>query len=85
MAYLPYNETPKLFQVLHQKISNTAIVVTEYPLFWINKMEQIGRLTKLKWGILTPNLPSEDKVKVLELYELKKLKILFLTPSLFKH
>lgn len=47
-------------------------------------MEEMGRLAKLKWGFLSANQDAEDKVRVLELYELKKLKLLFITPSLFK-
>lgn len=73
-----------MVHILHQKIDGTAIIVTEYPTFWINKMEEMGRLAKLKWGFLSANQDAEDKVRVLELYELKKLKLLFITPSLFK-
>ena len=58
--------------------------MTEYPTFWISKMEEIGRLSKLRWGFLSANQDADDKVRVLELYELKKLKLLFITPSLFK-
>ena len=84
LAYLPFNSTPRLVQILHQKIEGTAVIVTEYPTFWITRMEEIGRLAKLRWGFLSANQEPEDKVRVLELYELKKLKLLFITPSLFK-
>lgn len=55
IAYLPFSSAPRLVHILHQKIEGTAIVVTEYPTFWINKMEEIGRLAKLKWGFLSAN------------------------------
>jgi hypothetical protein len=44
----------------------------------------MGRLAKLRWGFLSANQEPDEKVRVLELYELKKLKLLFITPSLFK-
>ena len=42
--------------------------MTEYPTFWISKMEEIGSLAKLKWGFLSANQEADDKVRVLELY-----------------
>ena len=83
-AYLKIQMHAKLMHVLHQKVENLAIVVTEYQTWWMDKMEQLDRLSTLKWGFLNPNMSNEDKVKVLELYELKKLKLLFISPSLFK-
>jgi hypothetical protein len=84
LAYIPFTSFSRLIHILHQKIEGTAIIVTEYPTFWISKMEEIGRLSKLRWGFLSANQDADDKVRVLELYELKKLKLLFITPSLFK-
>ena len=84
LAYLPFNSFSRLVHILHQKIEGTAVVVTEYPTYWVNKMEEICRLAKLRWGCLSASQDSDDKVRVLELYELKKLKLLFITPTLFK-
>jgi hypothetical protein len=52
---MPFNLMPRLVHILHQKIEGTAILVTEYPTFWINKMEEVGRLAKLKWAFLSAN------------------------------
>lgn len=85
MAYIPINSFTKFFHVLHQKIDTTAIIVTEYPIHYLAKMEQLNRLSKLKWAFLNSSLDQDDKVKILEMYELKKLKLLFITPSMFKN
>lgn len=85
MAYIPLNSYTRLFHVLHQKIDTTAIIVTEYPLYYLQKMENLNRLSKLKWAFLNSSLDQEDKVKILEMYELKKLKLLFITPSMLKN
>ena len=84
MAYLPFSSFSRLVHILHQKIEGTAIIVTEYPSYWVNRMEDMGRLAKLRWGCLSSSQDSDEKVRVLELYELKKLKLLFITPTLFK-
>lgn len=55
LAYIPFNSFPRLVHILHQKIEGTAIIVTEYPTYWISKMEEIGRLAKLRWGFLSAN------------------------------
>lgn len=34
---------------------------------------------------MNSSLDQEDKVKILEMFELKKLKLLFITPSMFKN
>ena len=47
-------------------------------------MEDISRLSKLKWGFLNSNLKPEEKIKILELYEMKKTKLFFISPSLLK-
>lgn len=65
LAYIPFNSFPRLVHILHQKIEGTAIIVTEYPTYWISKMEEMGRLAKLKWGFLSANQEAEDKVRVL--------------------
>lgn len=54
MAYLPYNSLPKLLHILHQKVENTAIIVTEYHSVWMEKMEEMARLYKIKWAFLNP-------------------------------
>jgi len=52
---MPFPLMPRLVHILHQKIEGTAILVTEYPTFWISKMEEVGRLAKLKWAFLSAN------------------------------
>ena len=39
LAYIPFNSLSRLVHILHQKIEGTAIIVTEYPTYWANKME----------------------------------------------
>ena len=68
LAYIQFNSVARLLHILHQKIEGTAIVITEYPGYWMGKMEEIGRLTKLKWGVLSSSQEEEDKIRVLELY-----------------
>jgi len=84
LAYLPFHNMSRLLHILHQKVEGTAIIITEYPSYWINTMQELGRLTKLRWAVLSNNQEPEEKVQILELYELKKLKLLFVTPNLFK-
>ena len=47
-------------------------------------MEEISRLSKVKWAFLNSNLKKHEKVKILELYELQKTKLFFISPSLLK-
>lgn len=47
-------------------------------------MEEMARLYKIKWAFLNLYQSKEEKVKVLELYEMKKIKLLFISPSVFK-
>ena len=79
---MPYETLGRLASVLHQKVEGSAIILTHYPEQWIRTMEDLCRLSKLKWGILMAKQEPEAKVRVLELFELRKLKLLFLTPSL---
>jgi hypothetical protein len=43
----------------------------------------MGRLYKLKWAFLNSQSKT-DKIKVLELYEMNKIKLLFINPNIFK-
>ena len=65
MAYLPFSSTPKLLHLFHQKVDGVVIIVTEYHSYWMDKMVDISRLSKLKWGFLNSNLKGEEKVKIL--------------------
>ena len=65
MAYLPLNSYTRLFHVLHQKLDDLAIIITEYPLYYLQKMENLNRLSKLKWAFLNSSLDQEDKIKIL--------------------
>lgn len=47
-------------------------------------MEEMARLYKIKWAFLNANVCKEEKIKVLELYEMKKIKLFFISPSVFK-
>ena len=85
MAYMPYNNLPKLLHILHQKVENTVLVVAEYQDQWLEKMQEMARLYKIKWGFINLSQTKEDKIKVLELYEMRKIKLLFVSPSIFKH
>ena len=55
----------RLLHILHQKVEGTSIVITDYPTYWINIMQDLGRLTKLRWGVLTNNQEAEEKVQIL--------------------
>ena len=79
---MPYETLGRLVSVLHQKVEGAAIILTNYPQQWIRIMEDLCRLAKLKWGVLMTQQEPEAKVRVLELFELRKLKLLFVTPSL---
>ena len=48
-------------------------------------MEEMARLYKIKWGFINLSQTKEEKIKVLELYEMHKIKLLFVSPSIFKH
>lgn len=65
MAYIPYASMTKLLHILHQKVEGTVIVVSDYHTVWMEKMEEMARLYKLKWAFLNPQLNKEEKVKVL--------------------
>ena len=51
----------------------------------MEEMEEMSRLSKLQWGFLNLNLKNEEKIKILELYEMKKTKLFFISPSLLLH
>jgi ribosomal protein L7Ae-like RNA K-turn-binding protein len=55
MAYLPFPSTPKLLHLLHQKVENTVIIITEYHSYWLEQMQEISRLSKIRWGFLNLN------------------------------
>ena len=59
MTYLPMSEVTRLMHTLHQKIENLIIVVSDYHRYWMPEMEEISRLTKLKWGFLNLHQRSE--------------------------
>jgi superfamily II DNA helicase RecQ len=44
----------------------------------------MARLYKVKWAFLNSELSKDDKIKVLELYEINKIKLFFINPSVFK-
>jgi hypothetical protein len=43
----------------------------------------MGQLDKIKWAFLSSQ-NKDDKIKVLELYEMNKIKLLFVNPNIFK-
>lgn len=59
MTYLPYNSLPKMFHILHQKIENTVIIVTDYHSHWLEKMQDMNRLSVMKWAFLNTNLSRD--------------------------
>lgn len=59
MAYLPFGNIPKLLHILHQKIDNTVIFVTDYHSYWLEKMEDMNRLSVMKWAFLNVHLSKE--------------------------
>ena len=60
-------------------------MISEYHTYWMPEMEEITRLTKLRWGFLNLHQRKDEKVKMLELYETRKLKLFFISPSLFNY
>lgn len=47
-------------------------------------MEEMARLYKVKWAFFNSELKKDEKIKVLELYEINKIKLFFISPNVFK-
>ena len=88
LMYLPFSNSLDHFDLLNERISEDklVIVVTDYHQHFSEALEEINsqRRNPIRWAALSSTLNIETKSKILELYELRKLKLLLLTPELFE-
>lgn len=89
VMHLPFNHYMECFELLNSKLESgkLAIVVTEHHQYFSQRLEQANRNRKqpIKWASLSSAFTIETKSKILELYELRKLNLLLLTPQLFQN
>jgi hypothetical protein len=80
MAYIPSQDIPGLLYLLHYKVQTSAIVLTTYHSLWLHHMEHLPQAHDLHWAFFGAHQPREHNLKVLELFELGKAKLLFVEP-----
>lgn len=87
LAKLSFGSHLRLMELLSVKVDRLAIVVTNFHGHYSQKLEELNlkRKMPIQWACLSTSLTLEVKSKILEMYELGKLKLLLITPELFEN
>jgi superfamily II DNA helicase RecQ len=68
-------------------VERLAIIVTNFHGYFSQKLDELNssRKVPIQWACLSTTLSVEVKSKILEMYELGKLKLLLISPELFEN
>jgi hypothetical protein len=84
LAYIPSSDIPHLLYLLHEKVQTSAIILTTYHSLWRQHMENLTVAHELQSAFLGAQQPRELTLKMLEMFELGKIKLLFVEPGVLE-